>query len=136
MNLGYVILYVRDMNKAKAFYTDVLGMTVVDAASGPNFVTLRFASGSLIGLQDKAAALLPPRHETHAGTVELSFEVDDVDFTWQNWKDQGIEMLTEPMNLPFGRYFMAKDPDGHYLSVYRFVSAVAAVPAESASQSG
>ena len=26
----------------------------------------------------------------------------------------------EPVDLSFGRYFMAKDPEGHYLSVYRF----------------
>jgi predicted enzyme related to lactoylglutathione lyase len=50
--------------------------------------------------------------------VELSFEVDDVDDIWKRWKEQGVEIVTEPMDLPFGRYFMAKDPEGHYLSAY------------------
>jgi len=52
--------------------------------------------------------------------VELSFEVDDVDATWRRWKASGVELLSEPMDLPFGRYFIAKDPEGHYVSVYRF----------------
>lgn len=120
MNLGFVVLYVRDMEKAKAFYTDVLGMTVVEAISSPTFVTLRPAGGSLVALQDKAASKFPPGLEERPGSVELSFEVDDVDATWQRWKEQGVELVAEPVDLPFGRHCMAKDPDGHYLSAYRF----------------
>jgi predicted enzyme related to lactoylglutathione lyase len=120
MNLGFVVLYVRDLDKAKAFYTDVLGMTVVEAVSGPTFVTLRPAGGSLLGLQDKTASRLPPGREDQPGTMELSFEVDDVDGTWTRWKEQGVELVTDPIDLPFGRYFLARDPEGHYLSAYRF----------------
>jgi predicted enzyme related to lactoylglutathione lyase len=120
MNLGFVVLYVRDLEKAKAFYTDTLGLSVVEAVSGPSFVALRGSGGSFIALQDKAAAQFPPRAEEQPGSVELSFEVDDVDGTWARWKEQGVAMLTEPVDLPFGRYFMAQDPEGHYLSVYRF----------------
>lgn len=122
MNLGFVVLYVRDMEKSKAFYTDVLGLTVVEAVSGPNFVTLRPAGGSLIALQDKAAAKFPPALEEQSGSVELSFEVDDVDGTWKRWRDNGVEIVADPVDLPFGRYFLAKDHEGHYLSVYRFAS--------------
>lgn len=120
MNLGFVILYVRDMEKSKAFYTDLLGMTVVDEVSGPNFVALRPSGGSLLALQNKATAVFAPKDEEQSGSVELSFEVDDVDGTWQRWKEHGVELLSEPTELPFGRYFIAKDPEGHYLSVYRF----------------
>jgi predicted enzyme related to lactoylglutathione lyase len=120
MNLGFVVVYMRDMEKAQAFYTDVLGMMVMEAISSPTFVTLRPSGGSLVALQDKAAARFPPGHEEQAGSVELSFEVDDIDATWARWKDQGVELVSEPMDLPFGRYFMAKDPEGHYLSAYRF----------------
>ncbi len=133
MNLGFVILYMSDMEKAKAFYMDVLGMTVVDAISGPTFVTLRPTGGSLVALQDKTAARFPPKEETQPGSVELSFEVDDVDGTWQRWQDMGVELVSDPTDLPFGRYFMAKDPEGHYLSVYRFAQRPATAP-ESAEQ--
>ena len=120
MNLGFVILYMQDMDKAKAFYADVLGLTIVPEVSGPTFVTFRSAGGSLLAVQDKTTARFAPKDETQPGTVELSFEVDDVDGTWQQWKDKGVELITDPADLPFGRYFMAKDPEGHYLSVYRF----------------
>jgi predicted enzyme related to lactoylglutathione lyase len=120
MNMGFVILYARDMDKMKAFYTEALGMTVVEAISSPTFVTLRPSGGSLVALQDNATAKFPPKDEIGPGNVELSFEADDVDSVWKQWQSKGVEMVCEPMDLPFGRYFMAKDPEGHYLSVYRF----------------
>lgn len=128
MNLGYVILYVQELDRAKTFYTEELGLTVVPELSGPNFVTLRAAGGSLIGLQDKATSKFPPGQETQPGTMELSFEVDDVDSTWKHWQDHGVELVTDPIDLPFGRYFMARDPEGHYLSVYRVAQQAAASP--------
>lgn len=130
MNLGFVVVYVQDMVKARAFYTGVLGLTVVGAVSSPTFVTLRPAGGSLIALQDKTASRFPPGQETQPGSVELSFEVDDVDGTWQRWQEQGVELVAEPVDLSFGRYCMAKDPDGHYLSAYRFNPPAARPPGD------
>jgi len=120
MELGFVILYVNDMDKAKAFYSEVLGLTIVESISSPHFVTFRSQAGSLLSLQDNAMAKFPPKLETQGGSIEVSFAVDDVDSTWKHWKESGVNMVSEPEDLPFGRYFMAKDPDGHYLSVYRF----------------
>lgn len=120
MNMGFIVLYVRDMDKVKIFYTRILGLSVVEAVSSPTFVTLRPSGGSLLALQDVAASRLPPGREEQPGSVELSFEVDDVDATWHRWKDAGVALVTEPMDLSFGRYFLAQDPEGHYLSVYRF----------------
>ncbi|HEY7983693.1 MAG TPA: VOC family protein [Ktedonobacterales bacterium] len=126
MNLGFVILYVRDMAASKAFYTDVLGMAVVEAVSGPTFVTLRADGGSFVALQDKAKAIFPPKDEPGNGGVELSFAVDDVDETWRRWQARGVTLVSEPQDLPFGRYFMARDPEGYYLSVYRLAPPPAA----------
>ena len=54
--------------------------------------------------------------------MELSFAVDDVDGTWRRWQAQGVNLVGEPVDLPFGRYFMAQDPEGHYLSDNRFAT--------------
>jgi lactoylglutathione lyase len=120
MNLGFIVLYVQDMEKVKAFYRDILDMTVVEAVSSQTFVTLRPSGGSLLALQDKTASRLPPAREDQPGTIELSFEVDDIDDTWRRWKEKGVTMVTDPVDLSFGRYFLAQDPEGRYLSAYRF----------------
>jgi predicted enzyme related to lactoylglutathione lyase len=128
MNMGFIVLYVQDMEKVKAFYTDILGMTVVEAVSSPTFVTLRPSGGSLLALQDKTVSRLPPAREDQPGTVELSFEVDDIDDTWRHWKEQGVTVVADPVDLPFGRYFLAQDPEGHWLSAYRFAQQPAISP--------
>ena len=120
MNLGFVILHVQDIGKAKVFYTDVVGLTVVETLSGPTFVALQSDGGSRLALQDKTAARVPQKQPEQSGGVEVSFEVDDVDGTWQRWQDKGVELVTAPVDLPFGRFCMAKDPDGFYLSAYHF----------------
>ena len=120
MNLNFVILYMDDMDKAKTFYMDALGLSAVEGHSSPDFVTLRSDEGAMIGLQSKSAAQFAPKDETQPGSVELSFAVEDVDDTWRRWKDNGVDIVSDPVDLPFGRYFMAKDPEGHYLSVYRY----------------
>jgi hypothetical protein len=37
-------------------------------------------------------------------------------------------MESPSKDLPFGRYFLARDPEGHYLSVYRFKRAAPTTP--------
>jgi predicted enzyme related to lactoylglutathione lyase len=121
MNFNFIILYARDMDKVKAFYTNVLSMTVVEKFSTTSaFIALRSADGAYLALQDNEKSKLPPRLEQSGGSVELSFAVEDVDDTFRQWKEKGAEIVSEPEDLPFGRYFMAKDPEGHYLSAFRF----------------
>src|SRR3954451_340743 len=108
MNLGFIILYVSDMEKVQAFYTDVLGLSVWKEHSGPGFISLRPSNGSTIGLQDKKTAVMAPKSESPSGTMELSFAVEDVDATCKQWQAKGVEIVTEPMDMPFGRYMLAK----------------------------
>lgn len=118
--LDIVNLFVRDMQGAKAFYTETLGLPVIEEMSDTNFVALRPAAGSPITLQD--AATLPPGVVVQPGGMELGLAVDDVDAVWREWTAKGVRPLSEPMDLPFGRTFLASDPEGHLLRVCRVAS--------------
>ena len=50
---------------------------------------------------------------------EIGLIVDDVDRVWRDWKSKGVNLLTEPQDLPFGRNFDARDPEGHALVVFK-----------------
>lgn len=123
MKLGIIILYVRDMAKAKKFYTETVGLTIDPEQSGPVFTALRFDNGFMLALED--VSILPPGQAKEAGSVEIGIEVDNVDSLWTQWKAKGVEMVTDPADAPFGRNFLAKDPDGHYLTVYRLAQRAA-----------
>ena len=56
INLGFVVLYVQDVQKMEVFYTHVLGLSVVEEVSSATFVTLRSGGDFLLALQDKTVA--------------------------------------------------------------------------------
>ena len=45
MNLNFIIVYVNDLEKSKAFYTEALGMTHMGAVSSTEFATMRPSEG-------------------------------------------------------------------------------------------
>src|SRR5439155_13475316 len=52
---GMLSLYVQDIEKSKAFYTEFLGLKLLPAFSGPGFVFLQPTEGTPIALQDTAS---------------------------------------------------------------------------------
>lgn len=126
--LGIAIIYVRDIKKMTEFYTQVLGLAVVQEQTAETFVTLATAGETWIALADIAGPwvsrklnLLAAKHETTITPVsmELSLEVEDVDATWREWQAKGVLTLTTPQDFPFGRAFDAQDPEGHLLNIYK-----------------
>jgi predicted enzyme related to lactoylglutathione lyase len=115
--LGLLMLLVRDVPAAKAFYTDYLGLEVVPQFSSDEFVMLRSPSGgtniALQGATEEAYGV-PLAH----GGIIPSFEVEDADAVYQQWKEKSIEIVGEVIDIGAGRSFTAKDPEGHYIQVY------------------
>ena len=114
---GMLTLYVEDVEKAKAFYTEFLEMQFLADFSSDTFVLLRPVSGTQIALQPLSA--LPPGTSAQPGGFEINLEVEDVDAAYQEWKAKGVEVLTEVADMGAGRWFRAKGPEGQVLSVYQ-----------------
>ena len=112
--LGIVILSVRDLPRAKAFYTETLGQPELPEMSDDHFIVVALDNGCLIGLSP-----LAPGETGRPGVVELGLEVADVDATWREWQAKGLTGMTDPSDTPFGRSFDAHDPDGNPLSIYQ-----------------
>ena len=114
--LAITILRVQDIEKERRFYHETLGFPVDEAQSSPNFIMLKTAGPAWLALEDVSAQ---PEKAAPAGSVEIGLIVDDVDRVWQEWKAKGVNLLTQPQDLPFGRAFDARDPEGHALSVFK-----------------
>ncbi|HEX8035342.1 MAG TPA: VOC family protein [Ktedonobacterales bacterium] len=110
-----IMLYCRDLERAKAFYTGELGLEVVPQFSSDTFIFLRSDGGTPIALQDATA--VPEGRAAEAGSVEIGFDVDDVEAIWRDWKAKGLDVLTEITDNGAGRLFLARDPEGHYLTI-------------------
>src|SRR5262245_18742636 len=116
MRAGVVILFVKDLDRAKKFYTEVVGLPVDEKQSGPKFVVLG-SEGSLFAVE--GITTLPAKQAAAApGSVEIALNMDGVDAIYKRWKNAGAEIVLEPEDRPFGRYFVVRDPAGHYLDVF------------------
>ncbi len=96
LRFGFAVANVKDIAKAKRFYTEVLGLKVQREA--PNYIQFEnFAIGS-----DNPDATSP---------LELYWLVDDADAAHRELTARGAT-CTPVAAKPFGKVFSTKDPDG------------------------
>ncbi len=114
-NLGFVLLFVEDPLQSGAFYSQILNRKPLEEA--PTFVMFALENGVMLGLWSRKTA--EPTVIATGGGSEIAFGDENVDLVYKKWTDLGIPMAQEPTDMDFGRTFVALDPDGHRIRVYR-----------------
>jgi lactoylglutathione lyase len=111
--LGYVILFVGDLDRSVAFYRDVIGLPF--KLQGEGYV--EFATqGARFGLYDRnrlqeltGQGTEPPDHPGG----EVVFLVEDVDAEAERLREAGATILRGPVDRAWGhRTLHLEDPDG------------------------
>jgi catechol 2,3-dioxygenase-like lactoylglutathione lyase family enzyme len=103
--LQTIVLYVTDVERAARFYRDQLGLAQAYESGGR--VALRCGPTRL---------LLHPTEDPERGpwNVELYLQVEDVDGVVSRLRAQGVGVLLEPTDEPWGeRNAGVLDPDGY-----------------------
>lgn len=113
--LGFVLLFVADPLKSSVFYSRLLGLQAVEEA--PTFAMFALQGGVMLGLWSHKTA--EPPVKAGGGGSEIAFSEEDLDQLYKKWVDMGIPMAQAPTDMDFGRTFVALDPDGHRIRVYR-----------------
>jgi predicted enzyme related to lactoylglutathione lyase len=94
---GFVIEYVRDINAAKQFYVEVLGLEI--EREHPTYV--QFESFAIAGDEPMAGR----------GEPELYWLVDDAESAFEDLS-QKAEVTLPLKEMPFGKVFGIKNSDG------------------------
>jgi catechol 2,3-dioxygenase-like lactoylglutathione lyase family enzyme len=109
MRIGVVEVSVDDQDKARTFYTEVLGLEVkVDAPYGDGARWLTVVSPEdpggtqlmLAPLHGATAAVQEQRRQS--GTPALSFTTDDCQRTYEELRARGAVFVSEPRRMPYG----------------------------------
>jgi catechol 2,3-dioxygenase-like lactoylglutathione lyase family enzyme len=114
--LGHIGLYVRDIERAKAFYRDILGLQISDEnpKTGSAFMTARGR------LEEHHELLLIPGREDGKVLQQLSFRcasLADVKAFHRLFLDKHVPIIrTVSHGNAVGVYF--EDPDGNQVEVY------------------
>jgi lactoylglutathione lyase len=109
--IGYVILYVSDLDASIAFYRDVLGLPYRFTDAGyAEFGT----EGTRFALYERRRAeWLTGRPVTPGPAAEIVLLVDDVDTHASRLAALGATILSGPADRPWGhRTIHVADPDG------------------------
>jgi catechol-2,3-dioxygenase len=122
--LGHVVLYVRDIERSRHFYRDVLGFPELDMGSGMRFPAAAFSTGRthhellLIEVGPDAADLPPGRR---VGMYHFGLKVGDSDDelreALRTIKEHGVDYVGASDHTVTHSLYI-RDPDGHEIELY------------------
>jgi predicted enzyme related to lactoylglutathione lyase len=111
--LNFLGLIVKDLGASTQFYTDTLGLSVNEQESIPDFYTqFSLDGGMILGL------ITGFEQEGIQQAFDTALRVTDVDALYAQYQEKGVELLNEPRDMPFGRTFLFRTPDGHVLRAF------------------
>ena len=109
--IAAIMLGVRDLPAAIAFYQDKLGLKVI--MQEPQLALLQCGS-VMLGLSPRHMNAAPP-----VEAVEVSFGVDDLRATHKSLGEKGVVFLSGPRQVtPTDWAVHFRDVDGHLLSLF------------------
>jgi predicted enzyme related to lactoylglutathione lyase len=111
---SFIALQVRDLEAAARFYEEHLGLTRA-AVSPPHAVV--FATEPVPFAVREPAIDLDAVDKLGWG-VALWLRANDVEQICERLRAQGVPIVTEPFDGPFGRTFAFADPDGYVVTLH------------------
>ena len=112
--LALTILYVDSPRASAAFYQQVLGAPPIEESD--TFVMFKPQEGAGLGLWSRHT--VEPA-ATAPGGCEVALIAADVDAVHTAWVALGWPIEQAPADMDFGRTFVARDPDGHRIRVFK-----------------
>jgi predicted enzyme related to lactoylglutathione lyase len=109
---GTVGIFVSDQDRALDFYVNKLGFEKrLDEPMGPE---ARWIEVAPTGAEARLVLFTPPGMEDRIGTFSnIVFECDDLETTYEELRDRGVEFSEEPTEQPWGMWAQFKDVDGN-----------------------
>jgi lactoylglutathione lyase len=115
-----LLLIVRDQDRSRTFYRDVLGAEVVMERDP---CILRFHNSSIIlnegggPTEDKPGVTMQAPADAHTVSSALNIRVGDVQAVYADWRARGAQSLTPPVDRGAEIRCYLSDPDGHLIEV-------------------
>jgi predicted enzyme related to lactoylglutathione lyase len=111
-HVKFVSIPTRDQARALKFYTGLLGFEI--ATDQPFDDKQRWIELRIANSQTRFVLFTPPGHEDRiGGFFNGALACDDVEATYRQLRERGVEFAGEPQKQPWGTFVMLKDPDGN-----------------------
>ncbi len=113
--LEMILLMVGNPQVSAIFYENILELKPVEVSS--TFAMFVMKNGVMLGLWSKYT--VEPRVDVLPGATEICLAADSVDEIYESWGKKLVTIAQKPTDMDFGRTFLALDPDGHRIRVYK-----------------
>lgn len=105
---------VKDQDRALRFYTEKLGFRILTDQQFSE--KQRWIELSIPGAETGLALFTPEGHEDRIGTfMNTSWEVDNVEKTYDELVAKGVEFAGPPQKQPWGTSVVLKDSEGNQI---------------------
>ena len=105
---------VRDQDRALRFYTEKLGFRILTDQEFND--KQRWIELAIPGAETGLALFTPDGHEDRVGTfVNTSWEVDNIDKTYEELQARGVEFAGPPQKQSWGTFAILKDSEGNQI---------------------
>ena len=110
--IKFVSIPVAEQKRALDFYTEKLGFTII--TDQPFDEKQRWIELRIPKAETRVVLFTMPGEEKRIGTtMNMSYVCDDIDTTYQELKDRGVEFDGPPEKQPWGTYVKFKDSEGN-----------------------
>jgi predicted enzyme related to lactoylglutathione lyase len=111
-NIHVTGVSVSDQDRALDFYTTKLGFKkLTDEPMGEG---ARWIEVAPQGAETRLVLFTPPGQEDRIGTFSnVVLSCEDIEDTYKQLKDRGVEFTEEPSEQPWGMWAQFKDQDGN-----------------------
>jgi catechol 2,3-dioxygenase-like lactoylglutathione lyase family enzyme len=116
------ILVVDDVDRARTFYQDVLGATVIREYGGTSSVLQLFGTWLLLvtgggPTPDKPTVTFVAPEDPDRVAHSMTIRVADCHAAYATLRSRGASFLTEPVESDWEIRAFFRDPDGHLLEI-------------------
>jgi predicted enzyme related to lactoylglutathione lyase len=111
--IGFVAIPVTDIERARSFYEEVLGLSTSDEMMGGKWIEYAVGEDTL-AIANVSDTWTPSDQGTGA-----AFEVEDFDEAIDRLRDRRVRFAAEPFETPCCHMAVVQDPDGNKLIIHK-----------------
>ncbi len=110
--IKFISIPVADQKRALDFYTEKLGVTII--TDQPFDEKQRWIELRVPKAETRVVLFTAPGDEKRIGAMmNMSYACDDIDKTYEELKERGVEFDGPPEKQPWGTYAKFKDSEGN-----------------------
>ncbi len=113
--IGIVLLFVESPARSCEFYKKLLKREPLEASA--TFCLFQLDNGVQLGCWSRYTA--EPEVSGMPSTSEICFSDENIDQVFTEMQKEKYQMAQEIIDMDFGRTFVALDPDGHRIRIYK-----------------